>query len=82
MLVLQKIHVQGNGRNSFARFWNRYGFVVVSNFKTFSKLQVVITTEKLEIPTCGDLLTEKPKLPSQNTEAANGRADFLTMGCL
>ena len=29
-----------------------------------------------------DLLTEKPKLANQNTEAANGRADFLTIGCL
>ena len=29
-----------------------------------------------------DLLTEKPKLAYQNTEAANGRADFLTMDCL
>ena len=29
-----------------------------------------------------DLLTEKPKLANQSTKAANGRVDFLTMGCL
>ena len=29
-----------------------------------------------------DLLTEKWKIANQNTEAANGRADFLTMNCL
>ena len=48
------------------------------NFKTFSKLHAVITRCHHVV----DLLTEKPKLANQNTEAANGRADFLTMGCL
>ena len=46
------------------------------NFKTFSKLQAVITIMKLKMPTCSDLLTEKPKLANQNTEAANGCTDF------
>ena len=29
-----------------------------------------------------DLLTEKQKMANQNTEAANGRTDFLAMSCL